>query len=85
MLLFGSIRVHPCDKTPIDKYVHDKLYILTHQREMLANRAVHGFRVLHTNAFAFETLSKMAGDTNNPWMQEPAAKALATVTNPPAP
>jgi hypothetical protein len=73
------------DETPMLGWVRDNLWVLTHRREILANNAVHGFRVLHTNAFAFETLSKMASDTNNPWMQLPAAKALATVTNAPAP
>jgi len=66
---------------PLPQYVYSRLWGLTHRREILAEQAVHGFRVLHTNAFAFETLSKMASDTNNPWMQEPAAKALLTVTN----
>jgi hypothetical protein len=64
--------------------VTDKLWLLTHRREMLAEKAVHGFRVLHTNAFAFEALSKMASDTNNPGMHDPAAKALLTITNTPA-
>jgi len=66
---------------PLPQYVYSRLWGFTHRREMLAEQAVHGFRVLHTNAFAFETLSKMASDTNNPWMQRPAAKALLTVTN----
>ena len=65
-------------------WVRDKSYILTHRRERLADLAMHGFRVLQTNAFAFETLSKMASDTNNLRMQEPAAKALLTITNTPA-
>jgi hypothetical protein len=64
--------------------VTDKIWNLTHRRERLADQAVHGFRVLHTNAFAFETLSEMASDTNNPWMQIPAAKVLLTITNTPA-
>jgi len=63
-------------------YVRDKIWNLTHRREELAGLAVHGLRILHTNALAFEALSKMASDTNNPW-QEPAAKALLTITNTP--
>lgn len=61
----------------------DKLWVFCHRREMLANKAVHGLRILHTNALAFEALSQMASDTNNPW-QDPAAKALLTITNTPA-
>ena len=64
--------------------VTDKIWNLTHRREELAGLAVHGFRVLYTNAVAFEALSKMASDTNNPGMQEPAAKALLTITDTPA-
>jgi hypothetical protein len=63
--------------------VTDKIWNLTHRREELAGLGVHGLRVLHTNAFAFEALSKMASDTNNPGMQAPAAKALFTITNTP--
>jgi hypothetical protein len=59
------------------------LHGFTHRREELAELGVQGFRILHTNAFAFEALSKMASDTNNPW-QEPASKALLTITNTPA-
>jgi hypothetical protein len=50
--------------------------------ERLAEFAVHGFRVLSTNAFpAFADLSKMANDTNHPLTQILAGKALLTVTN----
>src|ERR1051326_24427 len=63
--------------------VYSRLWGLTHRREMLAEQAVHGFRILHTNAFAFEALSKMASDTNRPQMQMLAAKALLTITNTP--
>jgi len=80
---FGRFEYIFLNKTLVATYVTDKLWLLTHRREMLAEKAVHGLRVLHTNAFAFEALSKMASDTNNPW-QESAAKALLTVTNTPA-
>jgi hypothetical protein len=60
--------------------VTDKLWNLSHRRERLADLAVQGLGILHTNALAFEALSKMASDTNNPW-QESAAKALLTITN----
>jgi hypothetical protein len=69
------------ENTPMPGYLRGRLWGLTHRREELAELGVQGFRLLHTNAFAFEALSKMAGDTNNPWMQMPAAKALLTVTN----
>jgi hypothetical protein len=54
--------------------VTDKIWNLTHTREELADLAVPGLRVLHTNALAVEALSKMASDTNNP---------LLTITNTP--
>jgi hypothetical protein len=69
---------------PLPQGVYSRLWGLTHRREILAGQAVHGFRVLHTNALAFETLSKMANDTNNSLTQIPAAKALLTITNTPA-
>jgi hypothetical protein len=72
------------DQTPLLAHVRGALWGLTHRREELAELGVQGFRILHTNAFAFETLSKMASDTNNPLTQMPAAKALMTITNPPA-
>jgi len=62
--------------------VTDKIWNFTHRRERLADLAVPGLRVLRTNALAFEALSKIASDTNNPWMQE--AKDLVAVTNTPA-
>jgi hypothetical protein len=71
------------EMTPMLRPLQGKLWGLTHRREQLAELGVQGFRILHTNAFAFETLSKMASDTNNPWMQEPAGEALLTITNTP--
>jgi hypothetical protein len=68
---------------PLPHGVFSPLWGLTRRRERLAELAMHGFRILHTNGFAFEALSKMAADTNNPGMQEPAAKALLTITNTP--
>ena len=64
--------------------VFNPLWGLTHRREVTAEQAVHGFRILHTNAFAFVALSKMASDTNHPLTQIPAAKAVLTITNTPA-
>jgi hypothetical protein len=77
---FGTLEM-----TPMLRPFQAKLWGPTHMREQLAELGVHGFRILHTNAFAFETLSKMASDSNNPWMQTSAAKALLTITNTPAP
>jgi hypothetical protein len=71
------------DETPMPGPARGMLWGLSHRREQLAELGVQGFRILHTNAFAFETLSKMANDTNNPLTQIPAAKALITVTNTP--
>jgi hypothetical protein len=53
------------------------------KHEDLAEMAIEGLRILHTNAIAFEVLSKLATDTNHPSIY--ATKALATVTNAPAP
>jgi hypothetical protein len=49
------------------------------RQEDLAEMAIDGLRILHTNAIAFETLSKLATDTNHPdvW----AIKAFSAVTN----
>jgi hypothetical protein len=67
---------------PLPQCVYSPLWSLTHRREILAQQAVHGFRILHTNALAVEALSNLASDSNNPW-QILAAKALLTVTNTP--
>jgi hypothetical protein len=72
------------DETPMPGIVRGPLWGLSHRREMLAEQAVHGFRVLCTNAFAFETLSKLATDTNHSLAQLPAAKAILLITNTPA-
>jgi hypothetical protein len=69
------------DKTHMPWFVRDPYFDLAYKREGLADLGVHGLRVLHTNAPAFEALSKMASDTNNPWMQQQAAKALLAITN----
>jgi hypothetical protein len=71
------------DKTHMAGVVRDPYVYVAYKREGLADLGMHGLRVLHTNAPAFEALSKMASDTNNPWMQERAAKALLTITNAP--
>ena len=79
---FGSFEyIFPKAPSVLRMLVTDKIWNLTHRRERLADLAVPGLRVLHTNALAFETLSKMATDTNHPQTQIPAAKALLTVTN----
>lgn len=50
--------------------------------ERLQEFAVHGFRVLSTNALpAVAVLSKLANQTNHPYTQILAAQALSTVTN----
>jgi len=72
-----------CDETPMPGRARGMLWGLSHRREQLAELGVQGFHILHTNAFAFEALSKMASDTNNPLTQIPSAKALLTVTNTP--
>ena len=64
-------------------FVRDPYIYLAYRREGFVDRAVEGLRILHTNALAFETLSKLASDTNNPLLQIPAAKALLTITNTP--
>ena len=81
--LFRGILEVTIDKTHVHWFVTDAAIGLAYRREFLAELGVQGFRILHTNAFALETLSKLAADTNNPLMQEPAAKALTTVSNTP--
>jgi hypothetical protein len=50
--------------------------------EGLQEFALHGFRVLSTNALpAVAELSKLANDTNHPWAQKLAVKSLSTITN----
>jgi hypothetical protein len=49
--------------------------------EDLAEMAFDGLRILHTNPVAFETLSKLATDTNHPNVH--ATRAFTAVTNPP--
>ena len=71
------------NKTHMPSFVREPYVYLAYKRERLADLGVHGLRVLHTSAPAFEALSKMASDTNNPRMQQQAAKALLTITNTP--
>jgi hypothetical protein len=73
------------DLLPISDHARGFLWgIPGRSEELLAQFAAEGFRLLNTNAVtAVGDLSKLANDTNHPWTQKLAAKALITITNAP--
>lgn len=70
---------------PLPDHTRGFLWGLPGRREeTLAQFAVQGFRVLNTNAIpALADLSNLANDTNRPWTQTLAGKALTEITTPP--
>jgi hypothetical protein len=68
---------------PMPEHVRGFLWGLPGTRdERQQEFAVHGFRVLSTNALpAVPDLSNLANQTNHPYTQILAAKSLSTVTN----